>query len=233
MISEVVMPQMGADMTEGTVVRWLKHEGDAVERGEIIAEIETDKANVEIEAFESGDLPKALADEGDTVKVGEVIALLATLGRHLEVHGRGESPARCAASPAASHRQGARSREEAPLNAKPTRAGSRRRRRHHRRRCIARRCPAYAGSRRRTGNGRVHATPRWPGASPRTADIDLHEAGQRAGRPHSAAGCRGVRRRRFAGTIYRGAAASLSPHAHGVGQPAASPAQAGRQPRAE
>jgi pyruvate dehydrogenase E2 component (dihydrolipoamide acetyltransferase) len=51
MISEVVMPQMGADMEEGTVVRWLKQVGDTVERGEIIAEIETDKANVEIEAF--------------------------------------------------------------------------------------------------------------------------------------------------------------------------------------
>ena len=61
MISEVVMPQMGADMTEGTLVKWLKSEGDAVERGEIIAEIETDKANVEIEAFESGVFRKALA----------------------------------------------------------------------------------------------------------------------------------------------------------------------------
>src|SRR5437764_9609532 len=76
MINEVVMPQMGADMTEGTVLRWLKHEGDDVTRGEIIAEIETDKANVEIEAFESGTFRKALAGEGDTVKVGEVIAVV-------------------------------------------------------------------------------------------------------------------------------------------------------------
>jgi pyruvate dehydrogenase E2 component (dihydrolipoamide acetyltransferase) len=77
MISEVVMPQMGADMTEGTVVRWLKHEGDRVERGEIIAEIETDKANVEVEAFESGVFRAAIAQEGDTVPVGEVIAIIA------------------------------------------------------------------------------------------------------------------------------------------------------------
>ncbi len=76
MISEVVMPQMGADMTEGTVLRWLKHEGDEVDRGEIIAEIETDKANVEIEAFEGGTFRKALAEEGDVVKVGEVIAVI-------------------------------------------------------------------------------------------------------------------------------------------------------------
>jgi pyruvate dehydrogenase E2 component (dihydrolipoamide acetyltransferase) len=77
MISEVVMPQMGADMEEGTVVRWIKSVGDAVERGEIIAEIETDKANVEIEAFDAGTFRKALAAEGDTVAVGTVIAIIA------------------------------------------------------------------------------------------------------------------------------------------------------------
>jgi pyruvate dehydrogenase E2 component (dihydrolipoamide acetyltransferase) len=77
MISEVVMPQMGADMTEGTLIKWLKQEGEEVERGEIIAEIETDKANVEIEAFGSGVFRLALAHEGDTVNVGEVIAVIA------------------------------------------------------------------------------------------------------------------------------------------------------------
>ncbi|MCH8902068.1 MAG: 2-oxo acid dehydrogenase subunit E2, partial [Chloroflexi bacterium] len=78
MISEVVMPQMGADMEEGTIIRWLKQAGDAVERGEIIAEIETDKANVEIESFESGVFRKALASEGDTVDVGTIIAIVAS-----------------------------------------------------------------------------------------------------------------------------------------------------------
>ncbi len=77
MISEVVMPQMGADMEEGTLVRWIKREGEPVERGEIIAEIETDKANIEIEAFESGVFRKTLANEGDTVSVGTIIALIA------------------------------------------------------------------------------------------------------------------------------------------------------------
>lgn len=71
------MPQMGADMTEGTIVRWLKQEGDEVSRGEIIAEIETDKANVEIEAFESGVFRKVLAAEGHVVQVGEIIAVIA------------------------------------------------------------------------------------------------------------------------------------------------------------
>ena len=77
MISEVVMPQMGADMTEGTIVKWLKHDGDAVTRGEIIAEIETDKANVEIEAFEGGTFRTTLAAEGDTIPVGAIIAIIA------------------------------------------------------------------------------------------------------------------------------------------------------------
>lgn len=77
MISEVVMPQMGADMQEGTIVRWLRREGDAVKRGEIIAEIETDKANVEIEAYESGVVRRILLGEGTTVPVGEIIAVIA------------------------------------------------------------------------------------------------------------------------------------------------------------
>ncbi len=77
MAYEVVMPQMGADMKEGTLIRWLKKEGDEVQRGEAIAEIETDKANIEIEAFEGGVFRKALAQPGDVVAVGQVIAVLA------------------------------------------------------------------------------------------------------------------------------------------------------------
>ncbi|MXY88058.1 MAG: hypothetical protein F4Y92_04290, partial [Dehalococcoidia bacterium] len=76
MALEVVMPQMGADMTEGTLVRWLKQPGDTIERGDIIAEIETDKATVELEAFDAGVLRQVVAAEGDVVPVGEVIALL-------------------------------------------------------------------------------------------------------------------------------------------------------------
>ncbi len=76
MAIEVVMPQMGADMTEGTLVRWLKEVGDAIEPGDIIAEIETDKATVELEAFEGGTLRQIDAQPGDVVPVGDVIALL-------------------------------------------------------------------------------------------------------------------------------------------------------------
>ena len=76
MATEVTMPQMGADMTEGTLLKWLKQVGDSVQRGDILAEIETDKATVELEAYEAGTIIKQLASEGDVVPVGDVIALL-------------------------------------------------------------------------------------------------------------------------------------------------------------
>jgi pyruvate dehydrogenase E2 component (dihydrolipoamide acetyltransferase) len=77
MAYEVVMPQMGAEMKEGRLIRWLKSEGDQVKRGEAIAEIETDKANVEIEAFQGGVFRRTLAQPGETVNVGQVIAIIA------------------------------------------------------------------------------------------------------------------------------------------------------------
>lgn len=76
MAIEVAMPQMGADMTEGTLVRWVKQLGEEVRRGDVLAEIETDKATVELEAFESGTLLKQAVGEGEVVPVGQVIALL-------------------------------------------------------------------------------------------------------------------------------------------------------------
>lgn len=77
MVTEVVMPKMGYDMTEGTIVRWRKQEGDEVARGEIIAEVDTTKVTVEVEAYSSGVLRKIMVPEGQTVPVGEVIAVIA------------------------------------------------------------------------------------------------------------------------------------------------------------
>lgn len=76
MATEVLMPQMGYDMTEGTVVKWLKQEGDAVSKGEVIAEIETDKATVEMEAEAGGVLRRTAVGEGATVPVGQVIGVI-------------------------------------------------------------------------------------------------------------------------------------------------------------
>ena len=72
------MPQMGYDMQEGTLVRWLKTEGAEVKIGEPIAEIETDKAVVEFESYAAGMLQRVLVQEGATVPVGEPIALIGT-----------------------------------------------------------------------------------------------------------------------------------------------------------
>jgi pyruvate dehydrogenase E2 component (dihydrolipoamide acetyltransferase) len=77
------MPQMGYDMTEGTVVRWIKSEGESVSIGEIIAEIETDKAIVEFEAPVTGTLLKITAKEGTIVPVGNPIGLIGDPGEKI------------------------------------------------------------------------------------------------------------------------------------------------------
>ena len=77
LVNEVVMPKMGYDMTEGTIVRWRKDEGDEVTRGEVIAEVDTTKVTVEVEAYTAGVLRKILVPEGQTVPVGHVIAVIA------------------------------------------------------------------------------------------------------------------------------------------------------------
>ncbi len=73
---EIRMPKMGDGMEEGTINSWHKKEGDMVTSGEVIAEIETDKANVEINAYDTGVLTQILVKEGETVPVGAVIAQL-------------------------------------------------------------------------------------------------------------------------------------------------------------
>ncbi len=82
----IEMPKLSDTMTEGTVVRWIKKEGDEVEIGDIIAEIETDKATMEMEAFDEGILSQISIQEGGRAPVGSVIAIL------LE-DGEGDAPA--------------------------------------------------------------------------------------------------------------------------------------------
>ncbi len=71
------MPSLGADMTEGTVTRWLVKPGDQVRRGDIVVEIETDKADMEVEVFESGTIERILVPEGERVPVGTPLAVIA------------------------------------------------------------------------------------------------------------------------------------------------------------
>jgi len=79
MRTDVIMPRMGADMVEGKLVCWLKREGEAVRKGEAIAEIETDKANLEVEAPAAGLLQRIVAHEGETVAVGASIGVIAAV----------------------------------------------------------------------------------------------------------------------------------------------------------
>ncbi|HVB63217.1 MAG TPA: dihydrolipoamide acetyltransferase family protein [Nitrolancea sp.] len=99
MAKTLVMPQMGYDMDSGTLLRWLKQEGEQVERGEPIAEIETDKVNLEIESFDSGIVRKHLVTEGQTVPVGEGIAIIGTADESIDLPAtNGSEPAPAAAS---------------------------------------------------------------------------------------------------------------------------------------
>jgi len=77
MASRVVMPKLTDTMEEGVVVKWKKREGDVVGSGDVLAEIETDKAVMDLEAFASGTLRRVLVNEGTTVKAGELIAVIA------------------------------------------------------------------------------------------------------------------------------------------------------------
>lgn len=76
MSDNIVMPQMGYDMKEGTLVRWLVKEGSSLKRGDPIAEIETDKAVVEIESYFTGFIGKILINEGESAEVGSSIAVV-------------------------------------------------------------------------------------------------------------------------------------------------------------
>jgi pyruvate dehydrogenase E2 component (dihydrolipoamide acetyltransferase) len=81
MATNILMPALSPTMTEGTLARWLKNEGDLVRAGDIIAEIETDKATMEVEAVDEGVLGKILVPGGTAgVKVNEVIAVLVEKG---------------------------------------------------------------------------------------------------------------------------------------------------------
>jgi len=76
MPTEITMPKLSDTMEEGTILRWYKHEGEHVEAGEVLAEVETDKADMEVEASASGTLSEIRVQEGASAAVGAVIAVL-------------------------------------------------------------------------------------------------------------------------------------------------------------
>src|SRR5688572_32876112 len=78
MPAEITMPQLSDTMTEGKVVKWHKKEGEKVSAGEEIADVETDKATMPMEAFESGTLAVIAVKEGQSAPVGAVLGVIAT-----------------------------------------------------------------------------------------------------------------------------------------------------------
>ena len=76
MAVEIVMPKLSDTMEEGRILKWLKEEGDFVRKGEVVAEVETDKADMDLEVFSAGVISEIRYKEGDTVAVGTVIAVL-------------------------------------------------------------------------------------------------------------------------------------------------------------
>jgi pyruvate dehydrogenase E2 component (dihydrolipoamide acetyltransferase) len=84
MAETINMPKLGFDMAEGTLVRWLKNVGDKVVKGEVLAEIETDKATVEVESSAGGVVRKLLVDEGAVVPINTPIAIVGTADEKLD-----------------------------------------------------------------------------------------------------------------------------------------------------
>src|SRR6266704_3472392 len=76
MSGEIRVPTLGESIVDAVIATWLKHEGDAVSKGEAVVELETDKVNVEVTAEDNGVLQKIVKQEGDTVSVGEVLGMI-------------------------------------------------------------------------------------------------------------------------------------------------------------
>src|SRR5580698_4860931 len=97
MAKDILMPLLSPSMTEGTLVKWIKKEGDAVKSGEVLAEVETDKATMDLEAFDAGILRKILIQPGTKVPVQSRIGIIGSKDEKID-----ESAPAPAAKPAAS-----------------------------------------------------------------------------------------------------------------------------------
>ncbi len=221
---KVLMPALSPTMTEGNIARWLKKEGDKVKSGDVLAEIETDKATMEVESVDEGKLGKILVKEGaQGVKVNEPIAVILEEGedaKALDQFLKSE-----AGKTAAAETERQRPEQPKPNSPRPNSPRPRRRSRprfppRHRRRARRvrprpkRRRPAAACSRRRS-----------PSASPRIA-VSISRACRAAAR--MAASCSPTSRRRRPPAARVGASASVA--CSPARAPAFPPAQGRVQP---
>jgi pyruvate dehydrogenase E2 component (dihydrolipoamide acetyltransferase) len=86
MAQQIVMPKLGLTMSEGLLAAWLVEEGETVSKGQLLADIETEKIVMQVESPADGILAKYLAEPGDTVPVGEPIAWITQLGEDIPVY---------------------------------------------------------------------------------------------------------------------------------------------------
>ena len=100
MASEIVLPQWGMEMQDGTIVRWLKQEGDAVAEGEPIVEVETAKLQTELESTASGILSRIVAQEGQIVPIRGVLCVIAEPGEEIAPSAAPAAPASASPEPA-------------------------------------------------------------------------------------------------------------------------------------
>jgi pyruvate dehydrogenase E2 component (dihydrolipoamide acetyltransferase) len=117
MAKDILMPLLSPSMTEGTVVKWIKKEGDAVKSGEVIAEVETDKATMDLESFDSGILRKILVEAGTKVPVQTRIGIIGTKDEKIDVSAPAPAPA---AAPAEAKAEKKEEAKPAPTASAPT-----------------------------------------------------------------------------------------------------------------
>src|SRR5262245_23819049 len=99
-VTKVVLAKLSPTMEEGTIVKWSKNEGDAVKVGDVLAEIETDKANMEMEALGAGVLRKILVPAGGKAPVGSLIGVIANPDEDISKLLASAGPAAAPAAPA-------------------------------------------------------------------------------------------------------------------------------------
>lgn len=121
MAEAITMPKLGFDMREGVLIRWVKNEGEAINKGDILAEIETDKATVEVESHAAGTVRKVFGGQGDSIPVGATMAIVGSADENIDslMPAGGAKPA---AAPAAEAPAAATPAPEAAPAAAPTAA---------------------------------------------------------------------------------------------------------------
>lgn len=118
-MAEFRMPALGADMEKGTIVTWLKQPGEAVKRGELIAEVETEKGVIEVESFDDGVVDRLVVPEGRVAKVGEVLAMIRGEGE-AAAPSPAEKPEKEKAKPQPKPRKTVAAKPEEAIARKPT-----------------------------------------------------------------------------------------------------------------